>query len=151
MRFEDGPQLPLTSRKKVLIGAGAAMFGALLCAAIALVPATTGPAHADAVVLAIIWAMSIAWSAATVLLLVRQADLPDVATASFVVTISAFAIFASAAAWSVRNTTSEVNMTDALFMGVTAGGLTALLVWGLAMGIARLLRLPVSAPLRDAE
>jgi hypothetical protein len=151
MRLEDGPQLPLTSRKKVLIGAGAAMFGAQLCAAVALAPASTGPAHADAAVLAIIWAISIAWSAATVLLLVRQADLPDVATASFVVTISAFAIFASAAAWSVRNTTSEVNMTDALFMGVTAGGLTALLVWGLAMGIARLLRLPVSALLRDAE
>ncbi len=151
MQFEDGPQLPLTSRRKMLVGVGAAMFGAQLCAAIALAPATTGPAHADAAVLAIIWAISIAWSAATVLLLVRQADLPDVATASFVVTISSFAIFASAAAWGVRNTTSEVNLTDALFMGVTAGGLTALLVWGLAMGIARLLRLPVSPPLRDAE
>ena len=83
------------------------------------------------------------------LLLVRQADLPDVATASFIVTISAFAIFAVTAAFDVRGTPSEVNITDAMFFGVTTGALTALIVWAIAMGIARLLRLPTTAHLRE--
>jgi len=150
MQFEDGPQLPLTARRKVLVGIGIAMFAAQAVAAALLGPATTGE-HADAAMLAIIWPISIAWSAATVLLLVRQADLPDVATASFIVTISAFAIFAATAALDVRGTASEVNITDAIFFGVTSGALTALLVWGIAMGIARVLRLPTTGRLREAE
>lgn len=148
MQFEDGPQLPLTSCRKVLVGVGLMMFAAQSAAAIALAPATTGPANADAAVLALVWVISVAWSAATVLLLVRQTDLPDVATASFFVTISAFAIFATTAALNARGTASEVSIVDALFMGVTAGALTALIVWALAMGAARLLRLPTAAALR---
>ena len=34
------------------------------------------------------WAGCVVWSTAAALLIVRQADLPDVATASFVVTIT---------------------------------------------------------------
>lgn len=148
MQFEDGPQLPLTAWRKVLVAIGIAMFAAQALAAALLGPATTGE-RADTMLLAVIWPLSVAWSATTVLLLVRQADLPDVATASFIVTISAFAIFAATAAFDVRGTPSEVNITDAIFFGVTTGALTALLVWGIAMGIARLLRLPTTAHLRE--
>jgi hypothetical protein len=152
MQFEDGPQLPLTPRRKVLVGVGATMFAAQCGAAIALAPATTGAdADADAARLAMIRAASIVWSVTAVLLLVRQADLPDVATASFMVTISAFAIFAVTGALHVRGTSSEVNITDTMFLGVTTGALTALIVWALAMGAARALRLPTTATLRDEE
>ena len=150
MQFEDGPQLPLTTRRKALVAIGIAMFAAQAIAAALLGPAATGE-HADAAVLAIAWPLSVTWSATTVLLLVRQADLPDVATASFVVTITAFAVFAATAALDARGTPSEVNVTDAIFFGVTTGALTALVVWGLAMGIARILRLPTTAPLREGE
>lgn len=143
MQFDDRPQLPLTSRRKALVGVGVAMFLAQCGAAIALAPATTG-AHADATLLAAAGAASIAWSVATVLLLVRQADLPDVATASFMVTISAFATFAVAGALDARGTASEVNVTDTLFLGVTTGALAALVVWAIAMRAARLLRLPAT-------
>lgn len=151
MQFEDGPQLPLTSRRKLLAGLGLLMFAAQAAGAIALAPATTGPANFDATALGLIWAVSTVWSAATVLLLVRQADLPDIATASFVVTISAFAIFATTAALNARDTGSEVDVVDALFMGVTAGALTALIVWAIAMGAARLMSLPTTAALRDPD
>jgi hypothetical protein len=149
MQLEDSPQLPLTFRRKLLAGIGLLMFAAQVAGAIALAPATTGPANADAAALGLIWAASIVWSAATVLLLIRQADLPDIATASFFVTISAFAAFATAAALHARDTASEVNVVDALFMGVTAGALTALIVWAIAMGAARLMGLPTTAALRD--
>ena len=85
------------------------------------------------------------------LLLVRQADLPDVATASFIVTISAFAAFALAGALNARGTSAKVNISDTLFLGVTTGALSALVVWAIAMGTARVLRLPTTAPLRDVE
>ena len=150
MQFEDGPQLPLTTRRTVLAGVGAVMCVAQWAAAVALAPATTG-ANANGAVLAVAWSVSIVWSATTVLLLVRQADLPDVATASFVVTISAFAAFALSGAIDAQGTTHEVNITDTLFLGVTTGALTALGVWAIAMGAARLFRLPTTAPLRDAE
>jgi hypothetical protein len=150
MQFEDAPQLPLTPRRKALVGIGVAMFAAQCGAAFGLAPATTG-AHADAARLAMIWAASIVWSATSVLLLVRQADLPDVATASFMVTISAFAIFAVTGALHVRGSSSEVNITDTMFLGVTTGALTALIVWALAIGAARVLRLPTTATLRDEE
>ncbi len=150
MQFEDGPQLPLTTRRKVLVAIGVAMLSLQAIAAITLAPATMG-AHADAAALGALWAASIAWSATTVLLLVRQADLPDIATASFIVTISAFAIFATSGALNARGTPAEVNVTDTLFLGVTTGALTALLVWAIAMGVARLLRLPTTAALRDSE
>ena len=150
MRFEDGPQLPLTTRRKVLAGGGVAMFAAQSIAAIMLAPATTG-ANADAAALGALGAASIIWSATTVLLLVRQADLPDVATASFIVTIAAFTIFATSGALDARGTSAEVNVTDTLFLGVTTGAMTALIVWAIAMGVARLLRLPTTAALLDRE
>ena len=150
MQFEDGPQLPLTTRRTVLAGVGVVMCAVQWAVAIMLAPATTG-ANADGAALAAAWAVSIIWSATAVLLLVRQADLPDVATASFLVTISAFAVFAVSGAIDARGTAHEVNITDTLFLGVTTGAMTALLVWAIAMGVARLLRLPTTAALRDAE
>jgi len=149
MQFEDGPQLPLTSLRKALLAAGVGMFAAQLVGAIAAAPRTTGTGNADAAVLFAMWGASIAWSAMTVLLLVRQADLPDVATASFLVVISSFSAFALAAALNARGSDAEVNVVDTLFLGVTGGALTALIVWALAMGVARLLRLPTTAALRD--
>jgi len=149
MPSEDGPQLPLTTLRKVLLGAGVAMFAAQLGGAVAAAPRTTGTGNADAAVLFAMWGASIAWSAVTVLLLVRQADLPDVATASFLVVISSFSAFALAAAFSARGSEAEVNIVDALFLGVTGGALTALVVWAVAMAVARLLRLPTTAALRE--
>ena len=43
MQFEDGPQLPLTTRRKVLVAIGAAMAVAQLSVAVLVAPATTGP------------------------------------------------------------------------------------------------------------
>ncbi len=149
MQLEDGPQLPLTPLRKVLLAAGAAMFAAQLAGAVAVAPRTTGTGNADAAVLFAMWGASIAWSAVTVLLLVRQADLPDVATASFLVVISPFVAFALTAALNARGSDAEVNVVDTLFLGVTAGALTALIVWALAMAVARLLRLPATAALRE--
>jgi hypothetical protein len=145
MRFEDGPQLPLTPRKKVLLGIGAAMCAAQIIAAMAAAPLTTGEDAANAAAIGLMWLFSIPWSVAAVLLIVRQADLPDVATGSFLVTISAYAIYALTAALNARGTSAEVDVVDAIFLGVTVGALTALVVWGIAMGVARLLRLPTSA------
>ena len=86
-----------------------------------------------------------------VLLIVRQADLPDIATASFIFTISSHAAFTLSAAFSARGTRAEVNLVDALFLGVTTGALTALIVWALAQGIARVLRLPTTDRLHAAD
>jgi hypothetical protein len=149
MRLEDGPQLPLTPMRKALVAAGVAMFVAQIAVAALLAPPTTGRDDADVVVLAALWGGSVVWSVITVLLLVRQADAPDVATASFIVTIAAFATFALSAANDVRGTADEVSMVDALFLGVTSGALTALLVWGVAQAVARLLRLPTTAVLHE--
>lgn len=151
MQFEETPQLPLTPRKKVLAGVGAAMFLAQATTAVALAPPMTGPGDADAALLAALWAASVLWSVATVLLLVRQADLPDVATASMMVSIVALAAFALTAGFDARGTTAEQNLTDALFLGVTAGALTGLVVWGIAMAVARALRLPNTAHLHNGE
>jgi hypothetical protein len=149
MQFEDGPQLPLTSTRKALLAAGAAMFAAQVVAAMLVAPRITGTGHADAGALFAMWCGSLVWSAITVLLLVRQADLPDVATAAFIVVIATFAAFALTAALNARGTDAEVNVVDALFFGVTTGALTALIVWGIAIAIARALRLPTSAVLRE--
>ena len=104
MHFEDTPQLPLTPRRKAMFAAGAVMFFAQIAAAIALAPPTTGIGDADPGVLLIAWLVSIAWSVVTVLLLIRQADLPDIATASMIVAIAVFAAFALTAAYDVRGT-----------------------------------------------
>ena len=150
MQFEDGPQLPLTQRRKVLVALGAAMALTQIIVAALAAPVTTGD-RADAGVLAALWAGSAIWSAASVLLLVRQADLPDVATASFLVTIPTFAVYALVAAVRAHDTDPKVNIVDAMFLGITVGAMTALFVWAIAMGIARLLRLPTTAELRKQE
>jgi len=149
MAGDDAPQLPLTARRKWLVGAGAALLAGQLIAAMLLGPVTTGT-DASAGVLAIIVAASLPLCVLCTLLLVRQADMPDVATAAFVVTIAPYAAFALAAALDARGTTSEVDLVDALFLGVTVGALMALLVWGAAMAVARALRLPTTRALRDA-
>jgi hypothetical protein len=140
-------ELPLTDRKKVLLAIGAAMFALHVIAAIVLAPVTTGAGDANAAAIFALWAASIPWSAVAALLIVRQADLPDIATASMTVTIAPFAMFTLAAAFEARGTSAETNLTDAMFLGVTAGALTGIFVWGIALGVARLLRLPTSANL----
>jgi hypothetical protein len=142
------PQLPLTGRRKLLLAAGGAMFIAQACGAWVVAPSITGPGDASAAALAGLWAASVAWSSVAVLLLVRQADVPDIATASMLVVIAAFAAFTLSAALDVRDSDDAVNVTDALFLGVTGGGLTSVLVWGVALAVARLLRLPTTAGLR---
>lgn len=151
MRFDDHPQLPLTPARTVLVAAGLALFAAGIVAAVAVAPRTVGPGHADAAVLLAVWAASLAWAVVSVLLLVRQTDLPDVATASLLVTVSAFATFALAAAFHARGTDAEVNLVDALFLGVTGGALSALIVAAIALAVARLLRLPTTEALRAKD
>jgi hypothetical protein len=148
MDHGDEPQLPLTPRKKAMLAVGGLMFVVQVLAAFALAPATTGSGNADAGLLALIWCGCVLWSVPATLLIVRQADLPDIATSAFIVTLSAFAAFALSGAFHVRGTSEEVDLVDTLFLGVTTGALTALLVWGIAMGAARLLRLPTTEALR---
>lgn len=143
--FPERRELPLTERKKVLLGVGLAMFVAHVILALALAPVITGEGDANAPAIFAVWAASIPWSVIVALLIVRQADLPDVATASMLVTIAPFAMFTLVAAYEARGTSAETNLTDAMFLGVTAGALTAMLVWGIAMGVARLLKLPTTA------
>lgn len=144
MQYPETKDLPLTARRKALVAGGAAMFLAQIAVAIYLAPRITGAGDASAGGLAAAWAASIPWSAIAVLLLVRQADIPDVATASMLVVIAAFGAFGLSAALDARGTDDAVNVTDALFLGVTGGALTAMIVWGIAIGAARVLRLPVS-------
>ena len=151
MTLDERPQLPLTTRKKVFVGVGAAMFLAQLAGAVLVAPAVTGPGDADAGLLVSIWGGITLWSVAVTLLLVRQADLPDIATAAMLVTIATFATFTLAAAFDLRGTEHDVNMVDALFLGVTGGALTAMVVWGIAMFLARVLRLPTTAGLDDEQ
>ncbi len=150
MDFDDRPQLPLTQRRKVLSGIGAAMCAAQLVAAVVAAPLLTGEDNAHVSALAAIWGLSAIWSVVAVLLIVRQADLPDVATASFLVVISSHAVFALVAALAARGSASEVNIVDTLFLGVTEGALAALIVWAIAMAIARILHLPTTAHLYDS-
>jgi hypothetical protein len=140
--FPERPELPLTARRKVFIAIGMAMFIAQVIAAIALAPVITGEGDANAAAIAALWAASIPWSAVAALLIVRQADLPDIATASMFVTIAPYAAFTFVAAFDARGTKAETDLVDAMFLGVTGGALTSMIVWGLAMAAARLLRLP---------
>ena len=149
MTLDDRPQLPLTTRKKLLVAAGAAMFAAQVVAALLIAPAVTGPGDTNGGLLVSLWGFTTLCSVVTVLLLVRQADLPDVATASMLVTIATCATFALSAALDVRGTEGSVNIVDTLFLGVTSGALTALVVWCIAMFVARVLRLPTTAHLHD--
>jgi hypothetical protein len=133
------------------VAAGIALFAVGVLAAIALAPRVTGTDNGDAATLLAIWVASVPWAVLTVLLVVRQADLPDVATAAFVVTITPFAAFALTAALAARGTDAEVDLVDTLFLGVTVGAMTALLVWGIALGVARLLRLPTTEALHAED
>jgi len=142
--FPERPELPLTNRRRVLVGIGAAMALAQVYAAWRIAPGVTGEGDAEAWRLLWIWLGAIGWSAVAALCLVRQADLPDVATAAMLVAIPAHAAFAFSAALDARGTEAEYDLVSAIFLGVTAGALTALIVWGLAMLIARALRLPAS-------
>lgn len=151
MQFEDGPQLPLTTQRKVLVAAGVLLLIVQLALAAALAPLITGPDNANTLALFIVWAASIPLSATGVLLLVRHADLPDIATASFIITISSYAAFTLSAAFAARGTRAEVNLVDALFLGVTTGALTALIVWAVAQGVARVLRLPTTEGLHATD
>ncbi len=149
MQFDERPQLPLTPARTMLVAAGLALFALGVLAAIAIAPRVTGAGHRDAGMLLLgVWAASVPWAVVTVLLVVRQADLPDVATAAFLVTIAAFAAFALTAALAARGTDAEVDLVDTLFLGITVGAMTALIVWGVALGIARVLRLPTTEALR---
>lgn len=139
--------LPLTRYRIALLVMGAAMFATQIIAAIVIAPMITGEGDANGGALAALWLGSIPWSVLTVLCLVRQADLPDIATASMLVTIAPYAAFTLSAALDARGTTAEVNVVDTLFLGVTAGALTSMIVWAVAMGIARLLKLPTTREL----
>lgn len=140
-----GPaDLPLTRLRLVLLGVGVAMFLAQIAGAAAVAPAVTGPGDASVAVLAGLWVACIAWSVAAALCVIRQADLPDIATASMIVTIPACGAFSLAAAYAVRDTQQGTNLSDALMLGVTGGGLTAMIVWGISMAVARAMKLPRS-------
>ncbi|MEX2225186.1 MAG: hypothetical protein WEB52_01905 [Dehalococcoidia bacterium] len=151
MTLDDRPQLPLTARKKALVAAGVALFAVQVAGALAIAPYITGPGDANFGALVSLWGVATLSSVVVALLLVRQADLPDVATASMLVTIATFAAFTLSAAYDVRGSDDEVNMVDALFLGVTSGALTAMVVWGIAMLAARVLRLPTTAALHDRK
>ncbi len=143
--IEDRPQLPLTSTRKALLAAGAAMFLMHSVAAVVIAPGVTGEGDANAGAIFALWGASIPWCTVAALLIVRQADLPDVATASMLVTIAPFALFTLTAAIEARGTDAGYDLVSAMFLGVTAGALTAMIVWALAIAVARLLRLPTTA------
>ena len=147
MQFENRPQLPLTTRRKILVGIGAAMFLVQVGAAALLADPTTGEGDASLAVFAALWAGSVAWSVTATLLLIRQADIPDVFTAALLVTIAPFALYGLMAALAVRGTSQETDIVSAMFFGITVGALTAILVWGMAMGLARALKLSTTAGL----
>ena len=111
------------------------MFVAQVVAALALAPVVTGEGDANAAAIAALWAASIPWSVVAALCVVRQADLPDIATASMLVTIAPYAAFTLMAAYEARGTRAETNLVDAMFLGVTGGA------------AARLLRLPTTRDL----
>jgi FtsH-binding integral membrane protein len=144
MDIHDAPQLPLTTAGKVRLACGIALFLAQLLAAIVVAPMITGPGDADAGWLAAFWLASVPVAVVTVLLVVRQANLPDIATASMLVAISVYATFALSGALDARGDGDRSNLTDALFLGITGGGLTGVLVWGVALAMARLLKLPTT-------
>jgi hypothetical protein len=141
----DRPQLPLTNTRKALLVLGAAMFATHVSAALLFAPEITGEGDANAGAILALWAGSIPWCAAVALLIVRQANLPDIATASMLATIAPFALFTLSAAIDARGTPAEYDLVSATFLGVTAGALTAMIVWALAMAIARLLKLPTTS------
>jgi hypothetical protein len=140
MEFPERDELPLTNTRKVLVGIGGVMFVAQVALALMLAPPLTGTDDAEPLLLLALWFGCIAWSTLTVLLLVRETAMPDVATAAMLVTIPPFAAFSFMAAYDARGTDAEYNLVSAIFLGVTAGALTAMFVWAAAIAIARTLR-----------
>ena len=151
MQFEDRPQLPLTNRRKVLVGVGAAIFLVQLAAAAVLAGPTTGEGDASFAVFAALWAGCLALSIVATLCIIRQADIADVFTAALLVTIPPFALYALIAAMEARGTSDETDVVSAMFFGITVGALTAILVWAIAMGIARAVKIPTSPSPPAAE
>jgi hypothetical protein len=151
MRPDERPQLPLTTRRKYLVLLGAAMFLAQLGAAVALAEPTTGEGDARIGLVLLLCAASFIWSVATTLCLIRQADIPDVFTASLLVTIPPFALYALIAALAARDTAAETDVVSAMFLGITVGAMLGLLVWAASMAIARLLHLPTTDGLQDGN
>ena len=144
MQFEDRPQLPLTPRRKLLVGLGMAIFAVQIAGAALLAEPTTGDGDANLAVFAGLWLACFALSVVGTLCIIRQADIADVFTASLLMTIPPFAVYALAAALAVRGTEEETDVVSAMFFGITVGALTAVLVWAVAMALARMLKLPVS-------
>lgn len=144
MQFEDRPQLPLTPRRKALVGVGGLIFIGQIAAAAVLAAPTTGEGDASITIFAVLWLGCAALSLIGTMCIIRQADIADVFTAALLMTIPPFAIYALAAALSVRGTDEETDVVSAMFFGITVGALTAILVWAIAMGLARALKLPES-------
>ncbi len=151
MQFEDGPQLPLTTRRLALVIVGVSLFLLQLGAAALLAEPTTGKGDASIGVFAALWSGCVVVSTVTTLCIVRQADIPDVFTAALLVTITPFALYALLASFALRGTDQETDIVSSMFLGITVGGLTAVLVWGMAMGVARALKLPTTAGLDEEE
>ena len=142
MTSQPHPEPPLTRTRLALVVAGAAMALGQVAFALAIAPVITGPGDAHIGVLFALWAGCVFWSAAAALMLVRHADIPDVATAAMIVAVPACGAFALSGAYDVRNTQHGTNLSDALMLGVTGGGLTAMASFGIAILAARILRLP---------
>ena len=144
MQFDDRPQLPLTPRRRLLVGLGMAIFTLQIAGAALLAKPTTGEGDANIAVFAGLWFGGFSLSVVGALCIIRQADIADVFTAALLMTIPPFAVYALAAALAVRGTEEETDVVSAMFFGITVGALTAVLVWAVAMGLARMLKLPVS-------
>lgn len=143
MQFDDRPQLPLTSARRTLVIVGVVLFVAHVAAAALLARPMTGD-DANVVALAGLLLASVAIACVTTLCVVRQADIPDVFTAAMLSTITPAAVFAVVAALDARGTSGETDVVSAMFFGITVGALAGLVVWGIAMGVARLLHLPTT-------
>lgn len=138
----EDADLPLSPARIALLLAGATLFLAQMAAAWFIAPAVTGPGDANGGALFGLWVACIGMSIVAALCLIRQAEIPDVATAAMLVTIPACGAFSLSAAYDLRGTEHSTNLSDALMLGVTGGALTAMIVWGASMAVARTLRLP---------
>lgn len=144
MQFEDRPQRPLTTTRIALVAVGGVLFVAQLIAAALLAPPTTGPGDASLGTFVILWVASILVATTITLCIIRQADVADVFTAALLATITPYALYALVAALELRGTPDETDVVSAVFLGVTTGALTGVLVWAIAMVVARLLGLPTN-------
>ena len=133
----------------MLVGIGVMLFVAQLIAAVLLAPPTTGPGDASATVFAALWVLSVVLSTTITLCIVRQADIADVFTAALLSSVAPYALYALIAALDLRGTPDETDIVSAVFLGVTTGALTGVLVWAIAMMFARALGLPTAIDTGD--